>query len=310
MIPTVRPLRPDDLSALRGLHDEHGRPPVVDRVLTEPADTPGEDLLWRLALVEGDDLRGYAYLSRARWHPEGQVQGEVFVRPAVRGRGHGSALLDAAVGEARRIGATSFVAFANGAFPEQVGFAEKRGFEVAQRFVTMTLDPALADPAELDRLVDDARRRGLTVFSFAETAMDEDARRRLYELNRRLAPLLPGNGDAFPGYEGYASEVLDAPWFRPEGQLVAAQGDRWIALVGLGFHGEDRLQHEFTAVDPEHRGRGAALALKALAVRLARRWGVREIRTGNDATNAPIIALNRRLGYEARPGMVKLRRRL
>ncbi|MCP2013505.1 GNAT superfamily N-acetyltransferase [Deinococcus sp. HSC-46F16] len=182
---------------------------------------------------------------------------------------------------------------------------------MVQRFVTMTLEVEGADEELLDGVVRRAHGNGFSLFTFGDTGATAEARRKLYDLNRRLAPLLPGNGDEFPTFEEYEREIVEANWFRPEGQLIAAHGNHWVGLVGLGFYEEGRrLHHEFTAVDPAYQGRGVALALKAWSVQKARTWGVREIRTGNDASNAAIIGVNRRLGYALRPGVVKLRRAL
>lgn len=312
-MPTLfRTFQPHDLAALRVLHEQGGTAPTVDRALTQEADADhaGESLR-RFVAEEGGEVQGYSLVARSAWHPEGWVQGEVFVQPHARRRGLGSELLRLAVAHAQEGGAVSMTTWASGTHPESERFARAHGFEEVQRFVTMTLVVAEADPAVLEALVEGARAQGLSLLTFADTGGTPEARRKLHELNRRLAPLLPGNGDEFPSFGEYEREIIEADWFRPEGQLIAADGERWVGLVGLGFYEDGRqLRHEFTAVDPAYRGRGAALALKAWSVQKAAAWGVREIQTGNDASNAAIIGVNRRLGYRLQPGVVKLRRAL
>ena len=58
------------------------------------------------------------------------------------------------------------------------------------------------------------------------------------------------------------------------------------------------------------RGRGIALALKLLAIRAARRYGARYLRTNNDSENAPMLAVNRKLGYQPAPGYYRMSARL
>ena len=307
-----RTFRPHDLTALRALHEQDGPSPTMDRAATQEADADhaGESL-HRFVAEEDGRVLGYSYLARSAWHPEGWVQCEVFVQPHARRRGLGSELLRLAVAHAQEGGAVSMTTWASGTRPEAERFARAHGFEEVQRFVTMTLTVAEADPAPLEALVAGARARGISLLTFADTGGTPGARRKLHELNRRLAPLLPGNGDEFPSFEEYEREIIEADWFRAEGQLIAADGERWVGLVGLGFYEEGRqLRHEFTAVDPAYRGRGVALALKAWSVQKAAAWGAHEIRTGNDASNAAIIGVNRRLGYRLTPGVVKLRRTL
>ncbi|GGO26705.1 GNAT family N-acetyltransferase [Deinococcus humi] len=300
-----------DLVAIHALHDSSGTEPSVDRAATQLEDAAGQEVLHRVIAEEGGALLGYGYLARSAWHPEGWFQGEVFVDLSSRGRGVGSELVRWMVTRAEEGGATSLTTWVNGAFPEHEQFAVHHGFEEVQRFVTMTMNVGDADQALLEQLVARAQQRGISLFTFEETPETAEMRYKLYELNRRLAPLLPGNGEEFPSFEEYEREIIDAEWFSPKAQLIAAHGDRWIGLVGLGSYEEGRrLQHEFTAVDPAYQGRGVALALKAWSLQKARAWGAQEVRTGNDASNTPIITLNRRLGYQLQPGVVKLRRTL
>lgn len=44
------------------------------------------------------------------------------------------------------------------------------------------------------------------------------------------------------------------------------------------------------------------LALKIMAVRFARQHGARQVRTDNDSLNAPILAINLKMGYQPQPG--------
>jgi hypothetical protein len=46
-----------------------------------------------------------------------------------------------------------------------------------------------------------------------------------------------------------------------------------------------------------------AQALKLHAIRCARRYGAVYIRPHNDSENAPILAINRKLGYQPQPGL-------
>lgn len=52
----------------------------------------------------------------------------------------------------------------------------------------------------------------------------------------------------------------------------------------------------------EYRGRGIAQALKIVAWRTARRYGAKYLRTANDSMNAPMLAINRKMGYKPEPG--------
>jgi len=60
-----------------------------------------------------------------------------------------------------------------------------------------------------------------------------------------------------------------------------------------------------TGVLKEYRGRKIALALKLLAIRFARACGATYIRTNNDSQNAPILAINEKLGYKPQQGLFR-----
>ena len=65
-----------------------------------------------------------------------------------------------------------------------------------------------------------------------------------------------------------------------------------------------------TGVLRPYRGRGLGLALKLAAISYAQAQGARYLRTNNDSLNAPVLALNQRLGYQSEPGKYSLRARL
>ena len=85
-----------------------------------------------------------------------------------------------------------------------------------------------------------------------------------------------------------AAEVVCAAWVRFEG------GTDFATLWG-------------GATLPAWRGRGIALALKGEAIGWAIRHGLAYLETGNDPDNAPMRAVNARLGFRPRPDEVTMR---
>ncbi len=87
-------------------------------------------------------------------------------------------------------------------------------------------------------------------------------------------------------------------------QIMAADGDRVIGLGAVGyFAATNSMYNMITGVHPDYRGRKIALALKLLTLRYAKQAGAAYIRTNNDSENAPMLALNRKLGYVPETGM-------
>ncbi len=66
------------------------------------------------------------------------------------------------------------------------------------------------------------------------------------------------------------------------------------------------MHNGFTGVLCAYRGQHLALALKLLSISVARSYNVDFLYTNNDSTNAPMLAINRRLGYRESPGILML----
>jgi RimJ/RimL family protein N-acetyltransferase len=76
-----------------------------------------------------------------------------------------------------------------------------------------------------------------------------------------------------------------------------------VGIAAVALYPERNLAYNaFTGVDRDYRGRGLAQALKLLASRFAQRHGASSIATDNDSRNAPMLAINRKLGYRPQPG--------
>ena len=110
-------------------------------------------------------------------------------------------------------------------------------------------------------------------------------------------------------YAAWRAETLDAPGALPDLSLVALDGDEvigWSGLVALG--GEEGVaENLLTGVRRAARGRGVATALKLEQARRAKLAGLRRIETVNDEENAPMRAVNARLGFQAEPAWLLVR---
>jgi GNAT superfamily N-acetyltransferase len=87
----------------------------------------------------------------------------------------------------------------------------------------------------------------------------------------------------------------------PESLLVAVDhaSGGVLGVAYLHVHAEPvgHGGHRFTGVDPAHRGRGIARALKVELIRWASVNGLTQLNASNDAANAAMRAINESLGY-------------
>ncbi len=70
------------------------------------------------------------------------------------------------------------------------------------------------------------------------------------------------------------------------------------------------LSQDDTGVIREYRGRGIATALKLKISEYALKNGYSTIKTRNDSTNAPMLAVNTKLGFQRKVGWIMMEKTL
>ena len=79
--------------------------------------------------------------------------------------------------------------------------------------------------------------------------------------------------------------------------VVLVGGEAVTATMLITERASGRGENNGTGTLPEHRGRGLALLAKQASLVRAAELGCTTVYTRNDAINAPMLAINRRLGY-------------
>ena len=125
--------------------------------------------------------------------------------------------------------------------------------------------------------------------------MGDDAVRRVVVATRnagkiaeiRAALDIPGYVGDFLNYEDFCQMVFGSSWYFPEGQIVAADGDRIVGLAALGDYATaGYLVNNMTGVLPEYRGRTLLLVLPDHGRELERLGGSGFIHHSDFYTNA------------------------
>ncbi len=225
----------------------------------------------------------------------------VRVLPAARGRGVGGAVLAALSGHARSAGRGVLIGRLREDDHEARRFAERRGFAVLSRECPVSLDLLRFDLPGLEL-------PGVEIVSLAERPNLIEAAYAVDSIALRDVPV--GSEAPTPRpYAEWVSETVDAPGALPELSLLALVGGEVVGWAGLAAlsGGKEVAENLLTGVRPEARGRGIATALKIEQARRARRAGFVRIETVNDEGNAPMRAVNARLGFEPEPVWLLLR---
>ena len=226
--------------------------------------------------------------------------GNLSVLPEHRGRGVGSALLDAISGVARANGKPELYGRTTSDRPESIEFLERRGFREVERMKVVRLDLARREPMPVDP------PPGITITSLEARPELADA---LFEVAVEALPDIPGDGRMDPGtFEEFRARDIDRNLL-PKGGYAVAVDDATGAAVGysnlmLVANNPGLAWHAMTAVRRAWRGRGIAGALKRATIEWAAANGLNAIETANDVDNAPMRAVNRKLGYQPMPDEV------
>jgi GNAT superfamily N-acetyltransferase len=215
----------------------------------------------------------------------------VSVHPERRRHGLGAALYATAEAHLIREGAVRLEATADD--PAGRPFLEARGFRHTHTQTNSALDPATVDVGAISRL---AAGAGVDL---APLATVRDRPRAVFELHTETLADAPADTplDAVDYDEWFRNEWT-YPDISDEGSFVALDGERPVAVTFLVVDPVGATAATaFTGTARSHRGRGLARLVKLASIDWAAVHGIERMLTGNDATNAPMLAVNRRLGY-------------
>jgi GNAT superfamily N-acetyltransferase len=264
-----------------------------------------------VAVDEAGQIAGFGQATRPPWARPGLYWLRVIVDPALRKQGIGATLYRSLFEFARDQGAGVLASEVRDDCVGSLQFAEHRGFQIDRHLFGSTLNVAAFDESRFAGTIEAVQAGGIQFFTFADLGGTLDHQRALYELNTLTGRDVPGSEwDGVRPFEQFQKDVFDAFWFRPDGQIIAADGDRWVGLGALGEIAPGVMYNMMTGVLREYRGRKIALALKLLGIQFCRKHGASIARTNNDSLNQPMLAINRKLGYEPDPGWYRLLKEL
>jgi GNAT superfamily N-acetyltransferase len=282
---------------------------ITADMLREWDSRSGEGSIHRrsVAVDESGQIVGYSLVGHDTWDKPGFFVLWVVVDPRQHGQGIGSLLYDEALGNTRGSGATILCTHVLDSDATSKPFAEKRGFCLDHHIFESTLDLHTFDESRFAGLVESVEAAGIHFFSLADAGDTREARHKLWEVNYQTVMDDPGTLGTFPDSDELDNIFNIATWFRPDGQILAADGDRYVGLGAVGHYKETNSAYNMmTGVLADYRGRKIAQALKLLGIRKAKSWGVDYIRTNNESLNAPMLAINQKLGYVPQPGLYRM----
>lgn len=213
----------------------------------------------------------------------------VGVQAGARRSGVGAALLDRVEARLRQSGERVVEGWsddeAGAGFAAARGYVRAREKPVSRLDLTATTLPPLQPPADV------------TLYRLGDLA---DRLPELHRLATQCYADEPGGAGGAAGempFERWLEEDMGVPDISREGSVVAEVNGELVAYAILLTDGATRGENDFTGTRRDYRNRGLARLVKLASLHWAREHGLHEVWTGNDEENAPMLAVNRNLGY-------------
>lgn len=314
----IRPTGPEDYEALSRLRS---------RTLPERPTTPDEERHW-------DHVADASHLTNERWLVEERASGkavatstlnqspysydphkfwvEVRVDPDFTHLGIGRALVSLLDAEASEHRANCLWASVRKRDARAKKFAESAGFAELRTLWMSELDLSQPTAEGIEDRTADLEHQGIRFTTLAAEGPGAlEVRRRLYDLWNEASRDVPRMGEytSIP-FESFTAE-LESPTVIPEAFFLACSGDVYVGESHLDrdLAQPDSLLIGFTGTRAAFRGRGIATELKRRSVEYGKEHGHRYLRTFNDSLNAPIWAINEKMGFRRTLELSQLERR-
>ncbi len=245
------------------------------------------------------------YRHPGMYHPH-KFFGNIFVHPEKQSQGIGSALYQQALEFLTALEAICFRSQVAESDAHSLQFATTRGFSEAKRDFESLLTVKSFDFSSF---------AGLENVEGVEfhTAKELDStvfRQAFFDCFTATRADVPRSQAASPiSFEFFQEQVLGDEYFLWAGTQIAL--DPKTDTI-LGFSGvyqaarEGWMDQWLTATRREARGRGIALALKLRVIKYALEQDYSTIRTDNDTRNAPMLAINDKLGFVRQPALISV----
>jgi len=305
----IRRYREDDLPARVELFNlESPLPASLSNARHGEDNIPPERLLARFVGEEDGRVMASASIVGGYFAEPGTFQVGLVVHPDYRGRGHGRALGDSLERQLAYLAWKKLLAQTWADREAALAMLNRRGFAVAHEDLFLRLDLSRYEkPADFSERLRRVKLQGIVIRLYAEIN-DNDRERRLWRIFEDSEADVP---HAVPyrkrDFEEW-KKAFESPSMDRTTYVVALDGEEFVGVTGLVQPGgkDAPAMPLITGTVPEYRGWGIATALKYAALDLYKKRGVPALVTGNARENAPMLAINKKLGFEPIPSLLSL----
>ncbi|MCW3054297.1 MAG: hypothetical protein JWN14_3467 [Chthonomonadales bacterium] len=260
-------------------------------------EVPGASLHLVAEVIETGEIVGHLQ-GRDRSVPEpshrsGQCHFALDVSPAHRRRGIGGILYHRVDLFARlRNAQLLYTAYNEQPDAPAASFLNKHGFTPLERFLPSSLALDTFDSSKFAGAVAHVEQQGIGLTTYADLGDSAAQRQQLYDLEKAahaVQPFREIEPYVAPSYARWEEEFLQ----RDPTTIFLALAPVTREIVGV----VTALEWYFTGTHPDWCGRGIATALKVRCLEEAKARGIACMETENHEDNAPMLAINRKLGF-------------
>jgi len=270
-------------------------------------DMPERILRHAVAINDKGEVVGFNFAGHYPSMQPHQYFVNVVVDPAHRQQGIGAQLWDDLVNYLRAQGADALLAEVQEGDPVHYRFAEKRGFTPRTHQLRAVLDLQHFDEGKFAAITPQVEAQGIRLASFADVEQSEENIRKLYDINGVAALDDPASDGAYINYANWKKVILGASWFQPAGQMIALDGNKFVAMSAISYNQEEQTGYTLiSGVDAAYRNRKIMQALKLRAINYAQAKGATRIVTHIETVNAPMRAINQKFGFLEEPGKYEM----
>jgi mycothiol synthase len=241
------------------------------------------------------------------FHPR-KFMVNIYVDPACQRMGVGGAIFERLLKNLKDLHAEIAWTMNKEDLPLHREFFERRGFVEKRRDWESRLDLLTFQPEIFQEYEARMTDQGISFTTLAEEMrLGEYSLRRLHDLVQHIVADMPRQADFTPvPYDQWKTLIANNPRTIPGGYFIAKHGSEFVGESDVlrNEKAPRTLSQGDTGVRREFRGRGIATALKLKVIDYAKRNGYETIETWNDSTNAPMLAVNTKLGFKRKIGWI------
>ena len=293
------------------VRDRGQNQPSLENLLHHEKIRSKETMLHRVGVISSDGkLIGYGHAVSGPWDPtqqSGDFLLEIRVDPMWQKQGIGTVVYNSLLTYAQINGAITLKACVSDSKPEDLAWAQIRGFVKYQHVFASKLDLINFEYSHYSDVLEKVELSGVTLTSLSAYPQNDQFYNKFAEMYYELVLDVPGVEK-----DNYKPEKLKTMFRRistwdPEGVTLAVHNGQWVAMTWTTRRPDGNHYNQMTGVCKKYRGQGLGMAIKLKSIEYACNKKAQFLYTHNDSNNKNMLRINQSLGFKPTHGVFWIR---